>query len=1223
MRAANPEENSDLSIEGWFPIYDTLKGIRGELHVGAKIRCIGDVNPFRESSAGIQFFAASELDEHHYCVTSVLGFVEELVVEFDPEFGWRDNLRTARFSNDSRQVLLFKLGATVRRRIGVKVQDAGGNAVLAYVLDFDIEGDSGIVARASGTACVVHSTQKYTDDRTRELLAVLSMDVAETEVAVHANLRNPLQSTRWLTSCPNLTKGIKSGKVVQSKRRISLRCSKEVEANFAGVTLLTLTRFLPMAKLRLGGVVMARSVKYLGKLASSLTDQDTRDHWWSELRDEVRSHAKTLGCTHVVGYSESATIHDDVCIMSATGTAVTLRRLCSPPMLEYYCPPNLSLISNSTEERTTAEEEGCDETRSPIDNINKELQDKGGTTSQYNIRTANDKPPCGPDIQHFSVDQKNDCSRSTRSKSFGMADSAVTSPCDKVGTPSRRYNTWAAGDIDERKTPDNLPRGPCSVEVHNPPGSFGLLSWAPSFKPVRPCSYFHTPYNRKNAPFHGMLLVPCGVCGRKWVPQTVLATIEPPRGIATRGNGMLVEAKVCRVVRRSGGGSSTEGDALAVSESLPFIEFDLQRQLMLRLKIMCANAVFSLRCHLAVGPSLVVGTMSGTAFYVEALPPPPVLISAPIGTDVKRDESVEALKDKVVQLAAIHRRNTMSHKPTNVKKKKRRYRPSSVKGNGSGSAFVGKNEQVVSNFSFGHVKDVKLKQAVTVSDETSGSVEKDRSEKAKEKEGMYLTVHNSRLLQENDTFSNCSDGESSSGSSTSTSTSSNSWESDGGYSCGQSATDSAEEEYYDDDRSENALSRRRRRRYEDGKRVFLLDVDDETDVDMLMALLEKHPPPGIQYIGGLTLPTAEKELANTQFIIAVKRAKWNGNSTFLTQSLCALFSDLRAHVAFKLRNCVPCATYGVRAQVTLTADNMIELFMHTVAVLRPALDINGIKDVIAACVPCIMDKGASSTSVHSNPTPCKFGDPQIYWSRHALPRSLSICMIQKMAMLCDMKAKRHEEQVKNETGEKVVVDDNSSCVQEERRKNNSGTLESSVSVPSVENALGGTSVPHVPTPSIGAVSRPKLVGLESAFDTSFFTRTWHRPNETSAKDVQLTPLSYISGAHISRYLGIVVLHFIKEGNVRRGSQERCEGSFFHLFALEVNAVVRAHVAALGGNAMLCYSLKPQESGGKVYNNQVYNMLSISGDVVCVEYDKYEDELLELQYDPRVHMSDKD
>ena len=37
---------------------------------------------------------------------------------------------------------------------------------------------------------------------------------------------------------------------------------------------------------------------------------------------------------------------------------------------------------------------------------------------------------------------------------------------------------------------------------------------------------------------------------------------------------------------------------------------------------------------------------------------------------------------------------------------------------------------------------------------------------------------------------------------------------------------------------------------------------------------------------------------------------------------------------------------------------------------------------------------------------------------------------------------------------------------------------------------------------------------------------------------------------------------------------------------QVHAVIRANVAALGGNALLSYRLLPQETGGKVYKNQV-------------------------------------
>lgn len=85
--------------------------------------------------------------------------MEELVVNDDPEYQWIDKIRTPRASNEARQTLFFKLSGELQRRIGLKALDLGANAVIGYSQNFDLEGESGIVARGIGTAVTLVTLQ--------------------------------------------------------------------------------------------------------------------------------------------------------------------------------------------------------------------------------------------------------------------------------------------------------------------------------------------------------------------------------------------------------------------------------------------------------------------------------------------------------------------------------------------------------------------------------------------------------------------------------------------------------------------------------------------------------------------------------------------------------------------------------------------------------------------------------------------------------------------------------------------------------------------------------------------------------------------------------------------------------------------------------------------------------------------------------------------------------
>ncbi|GFU90671.1 c2 domain-containing protein 5, partial [Trichonephila clavipes] len=156
-------KESGSLLSGWFPIYDTMHGIRGEINVMVRVHLFSDSNKYRESSCGVQFFYSSSIP-WGFKAKAILGFVEELVVNDDPEYQWIDKIRTPRASNEARQTLFSKLSGEVQRKIGLKALELGGNAVIGYHQCFDLEGESGIVVRGIGTAVIltenVPSSQK-------------------------------------------------------------------------------------------------------------------------------------------------------------------------------------------------------------------------------------------------------------------------------------------------------------------------------------------------------------------------------------------------------------------------------------------------------------------------------------------------------------------------------------------------------------------------------------------------------------------------------------------------------------------------------------------------------------------------------------------------------------------------------------------------------------------------------------------------------------------------------------------------------------------------------------------------------------------------------------------------------------------------------------------------------------------------------------------------------
>ncbi|XP_063094430.1 C2 domain-containing protein 5 isoform X15 [Cavia porcellus] len=516
-------------ISGWFPIYDTIHGIRGEINVIVKVDLFNDLNRFRQSSCGVKFFCTTSIPKCYRAVI-IHGFVEELVVNEDPEYQWIDRIRTPRASNEARQRLISLMSGELQRKIGLKVLEMRGNAVVGYLQCFDLEGESGLVVRAIGTACTL--------DKLSSPAAFLpacnspSKEMKESPL-VHppshgcrSTHNSPIHTAtgsrltqNFSVSVPTLIyTGMGSGSagkeggpfkaLLRQQTQSALeqrggsphRFCKRREFPF-----FTLTAFPPGFLVHVGGVVSARSVKLLDRIHNP-DEPETRDAWWAEIRQEIKSHAKALGCHAVVGYSESTSICEEVCILSASGTAAVL---------------NPRFLQDGTLE-------GCL----------------------------------------------------------------------------------------EQRLEENLPVG---------------------------CGFCHIPYDELNMPFPAHLTY-CYNCRKQKVPDVLFTTIDLPTDATVVGKGCLIQARLCRLKKKA----QAEANATAISNLLPFMEYEVHTQLMNKLKLKGMNALFGLRIQITVGENMLMGLASATGVYLAALPTPGgIQIAGKTPNDGSYEQHISHMQKKI------------------------------------------------------------------------------------------------------------------------------------------------------------------------------------------------------------------------------------------------------------------------------------------------------------------------------------------------------------------------------------------------------------------------------------------------------------------------------------------------------------------------------------------------------------------------------------------------
>ncbi|XP_035763126.1 C2 domain-containing protein 5 isoform X4 [Neolamprologus brichardi] len=1015
-------------ISGWFPIYDTIHGIRGEINVIVKVELFNDLNRFRQSSCGVKFFCTTCIPQC-YRATLVHGFVEELVVNEDPEYQWIDRIRTPRASNEARQRLISLMSGELQRKIGLKVLEMGGNAVVGYLQCFDLEGESGLVVRAIGTACTLDklssgsapNTNTHMHPNTAPASNACnspSKDGKESPLAhgcrsthnspVHSVCSSQRLSQNFSVSVPTL---------IFTEEPHSVRCRPGIFLCPSSPILSTDTLSLPGS----GSVGCGRGSNPRAPTSAPLSSIQSDS---ALLRKSVSFTEDLLLAASGMGSGGSAG--------KEAGPLRTLLRQQTQTALEQREFPFFTLTSFPP---------GF-------------LLHVGGVVSARSVklldRIHNPDEPETRDAWWEEIRQE----IKSHARALGchavVGYSESTSICEEVCILSA---SGTAAILNPRYMREGCLDIGCTdhrFEEPSPPN----------------CGFCHIPYDELNMPFPAQLTY-CYHCRRQKVPDVLFTTIDLPSEAAVAGKGCLIQARLCRLKKKAQG----EANATAISNLLPFMEYELHTQLMNKLKLRSMNALFGLHIQISVGENMLLGLASATGVYLTALP-------APGG----------------IQIAGKTPGDLSSEHISSIQKRI--------------------NDTIAANKELYQINPPKL---FALDPEVFCGINMELAE-----EGVGSPIpeprHRSRLFR--------SHSESS------------------------------------DELSELDLSHGK-------KDAFVLEIDDTDAVEDIHSLLIDAPPPsGFYSCNTENMPGISNWTSGVQMFTSVRVLRLS-NANLTNQGLNKIFTDLCENLLksfyFKLRSMIPCCLCHLNFTVAVPEEELIQVTVTAVA----------------------MTYDKEQTQERTAEKPVNKGSLEV---EDQLQFPLELCADSSSSNIQTASKISGVGESTNMSPRAASVDYGSFADRCSTWLELLRLKAHTIRRGSVKTSRRTQSLAH----SVSSLERcsPLQEGRSRSLRSS---RSF---GGSSVTVVKMTPLSFLPGTRIIKYLGIINMFFIRETTSLR--EEGGVSGFLHSFIAEVFAMVRAHVAALGGNAVVSYSMKECVFMENPNKNQAQCLINVSGDaVICI------------------------